>query len=129
MLDGRWRTSIEKGLRPVGVKLRRAGISADVLTGVGVAATRSLPGQPFYGLKGVGEDLQLKMADGDTAKGTKHLEFASTRLREIRALAHGEGQLSLGAAGTQERQQTHDESTGFRHDDDPPVRKGRRSAC
>jgi CDP-diacylglycerol---glycerol-3-phosphate 3-phosphatidyltransferase len=36
MLDGRWRTSIEKGLRPVGVKLRRAGISADVLTGAGV---------------------------------------------------------------------------------------------
>ena len=29
MLDGRWRTSIEKGLRPVGVKLRRAGITAD----------------------------------------------------------------------------------------------------
>jgi CDP-diacylglycerol--glycerol-3-phosphate 3-phosphatidyltransferase len=37
MLDGRWKASIERGLKPVGVKLRRAGINADVLTGVGVA--------------------------------------------------------------------------------------------
>ena len=36
MLDGRWRTSIEKGLRPIGANLRRTGISADVLTGLGM---------------------------------------------------------------------------------------------
>ena len=36
MLDGRWKASIERGLKPVGIKLRRAGINADVLTGVGV---------------------------------------------------------------------------------------------
>ena len=36
MLDGRWRTSIEKGLRPVGAKLRRTGVSADVLTAAGM---------------------------------------------------------------------------------------------
>jgi CDP-diacylglycerol--glycerol-3-phosphate 3-phosphatidyltransferase len=36
MLDGHWRTSIEKGLRPVGRNLRRTGISADHLTGLGV---------------------------------------------------------------------------------------------
>ncbi|HUR52393.1 MAG TPA: DUF5667 domain-containing protein [Mycobacteriales bacterium] len=66
------------------------------LTGVGVASSRSLPGQPFYSLKRASESLQLQLADGDTAKGTKHLEFASTRLREVRALAHGESELTLG---------------------------------
>ena len=37
MLDGRWKANIEKGLKPVGVKLRRAGVNADVLTGIGVS--------------------------------------------------------------------------------------------
>jgi CDP-diacylglycerol--glycerol-3-phosphate 3-phosphatidyltransferase len=36
MLDGRWRTSFEQGLRPVGVSLRRTGITADHLTALGV---------------------------------------------------------------------------------------------
>jgi hypothetical protein len=80
-----------------------AGAMASViaLTGVAVAATRSLPGQPFYGLKRTGESVQLSLASGDTAKGSKHLEFAATRLREVKALAGGDGALSLGgAAGT-----------------------------
>ena len=76
-----------------------AGVVA--LTGVGVASSRSLPGQPFYGLKRASEGLQLQLANGDTAKGTKHLEFAATRLREVRALAQGEGELALGAVGDQ----------------------------
>lgn len=69
------------------------------LTGVGVASSRSLPGQPFYGLKRAAEDVQLRFADNDTARGTKHLEFASTRLREVRALVAGEGQLAVGTPG------------------------------
>ena len=36
MFDGRFRTSVEKGLRPVGANLRRAGIKADHLTAFGV---------------------------------------------------------------------------------------------
>jgi hypothetical protein len=85
---------------------RRIGVTAGAmasviaLTGVGVAASRSLPGQPFYAVKRVGEGLQLDLASGDTAKGTKHLEFAATRLREVKALAHHDGSLSLGTAGT-----------------------------
>lgn len=35
MLDGRWRSSFEKGLRPVGANLRRTGITADHLTALG----------------------------------------------------------------------------------------------
>ncbi len=87
------------GQRRIGVT---AGAMAGViaLTGVGVAASQSLPGQPFYAVKRVGENVQLQLASGDTAKGTKHLEFAATRLREVTALAHGDGQLSLGAPGT-----------------------------
>lgn len=38
MFDGRFRASVEKGLRPVGLNLRRAGIRADHLTGFGVLA-------------------------------------------------------------------------------------------
>jgi CDP-diacylglycerol--glycerol-3-phosphate 3-phosphatidyltransferase len=36
MFDGRWRTSFEEGLKPVGANLRRTGITADHLTALGV---------------------------------------------------------------------------------------------
>jgi CDP-diacylglycerol--glycerol-3-phosphate 3-phosphatidyltransferase len=36
MFDGRWRTSVEQGIRPVGAALRRTGITADHLTGLGL---------------------------------------------------------------------------------------------
>lgn len=36
MFDGRWRTTIEEGLKPVGTNLRRAGLNADVMTGTGI---------------------------------------------------------------------------------------------
>jgi len=36
MFDGRFRTSVEKGLKPVGANLRQAGIKADHLTAFGV---------------------------------------------------------------------------------------------
>lgn len=85
---------------------RRLGVTAGAmasvvaLAGVGIASSRSLPGQPFYGLKRASEGAQLDFASGDTAKGAKHLEFAKTRLREVRALAAGDGMLSLGPSGT-----------------------------
>ena len=85
---------------------RRMGVAAGLMagvvafTGLAVAASRSLPGQPFYGLKRGTEDVQLQLAHGDTAKGRTHLEFAATRLREVQSLAHGDGELSLGAGTT-----------------------------
>ena len=36
MLDGRWRTNIEKALKPVGAKLLKIGFTADRLTALGV---------------------------------------------------------------------------------------------
>ena len=56
------------------------------MAGVGVAASRSLPGDPFYGVKRATEGVQLWLAQGDVAKGKRHLEFARTRLAEARAL-------------------------------------------
>ncbi len=75
-----------------------AGLMAGVVafTGMAVAASRSLPGQPFYGLKRGTEDVRLQLAHGDTAKGRTHLEFAATRLREVQSLAHDDVALSLG---------------------------------
>ncbi len=37
MFDGHWRTNFERGLRPIGVGLRRTGLQADHLTGLGIA--------------------------------------------------------------------------------------------
>lgn len=85
---------------------RRIGITAGAMAGVvafagvSIASSRSLPGQPFYGLKRGAESVQLDLARGDTAKGTKHLDFAETRLREAGALADGKGELSLGGGST-----------------------------
>jgi hypothetical protein len=68
-----------------------AGSMASVvaLTGVAVAGTKSLPGDPFYGVKRGAEALELRTTHGDVAKGSKHLEFAAERLKEVRALSLG----------------------------------------
>jgi CDP-diacylglycerol--glycerol-3-phosphate 3-phosphatidyltransferase len=36
MFDGRWKTGIDRGLKPVGINLRKAGITADHLTALGL---------------------------------------------------------------------------------------------
>lgn len=82
---------------PVAVSWRRrgsaiaAGAMASVVavSGVAVAGSQSLPGDPFYGVKRTTEAIQLRMADGDVEKGTRHLDLAATRLREVRGLTLG----------------------------------------
>ncbi len=37
MFDGNWRATVDRGLTPIGQSLRRTGISADVVTMVGIA--------------------------------------------------------------------------------------------
>ncbi|MDT7539540.1 MAG: hypothetical protein QOI82_3125 [Actinomycetota bacterium] len=68
-----------------------AGSMASVvaLTGVAVAGSKSLPGDPFYGVKRGGEALELRTTHGDVAKGSKHLQFAAERLKEVRGLSLG----------------------------------------
>ena len=36
MFDGRWRSTFEKGLRPLGASIRRTGITANQLTSTGL---------------------------------------------------------------------------------------------
>jgi len=57
------------------------------VAGVGVGSSRSLPGQPLYGVKRAAEAAQLAATVGTEARGKRHLEFARTRLAEIKALA------------------------------------------
>ena len=77
-----------------------AGSMASVvaLTGVAVAGSKSLPGDPFYGVKRGGEALELRTTHGDVAKGSKHLEFAAERLKEVRALSLGRDAAFSGSA-------------------------------
>ena len=65
------------------------------ITGVGLGASRSLPGQPFYGVKRATEGVQLASTLGTEARGKRHLEFARTRLHEVKALS-GSNSSSLG---------------------------------
>ncbi|MEX2290778.1 MAG: DUF5667 domain-containing protein [Mycobacteriales bacterium] len=75
-----------------------AGALASVVavSGVAVAGSQSLPGDPFYGVKRTVEALQLRSADGDIEKGTRHLDLAATRLREVRGLALGRDAVHAG---------------------------------
>jgi len=56
---------------------------------VAVAGSMSLPGDPFYSVKRGGEALELRFTSGTVAKGSKHLELAAERLKEVRELALG----------------------------------------
>lgn len=64
------------------------GIVAVAVLGAGVeaAAQRSLPGQPFYGVKRATESVQLHLSGGSTAQAKQRLDQAKTRLAEIQAL-------------------------------------------
>ncbi|MDQ1703894.1 MAG: hypothetical protein QOF18_260 [Frankiaceae bacterium] len=66
------------------------------IAGVGIGASRSLPGDPFYGVKRATERVQLATTEGREAKGKRHLEFARTRLAEVEALATGSSALPAG---------------------------------
>jgi CDP-diacylglycerol---glycerol-3-phosphate 3-phosphatidyltransferase len=73
MFDNRWRTSVEKGLRPVGHNIRRTGVTADHLTGAGlvVAAAASVTigaGALDAGLLLVAVCALLDVVDGTVAK-------------------------------------------------------------
>jgi hypothetical protein len=87
--------------RPAAVSWRQrastvaAGVTAGVVavTGVAVASSQSLPGDPFYEVKRTTESLQLRLADGGREEGERHLQFAAARLAEAHELAAG-GSLS-----------------------------------
>ena len=101
------RASARGGLR-TRAQARVAALAGTVavltsVAGVGVAAARSLPGDPFYGVKRATESVQLWTARGDVAKGKRHLEFARTRLAEAQKLSPTSSHLAstLAAMNTQ----------------------------
>ncbi len=59
------------------------------LGGVAVAASRSLPGDPFYDVKRGTESVSLALSSGDQSRGERYLELATTRLLEVRGLVEG----------------------------------------
>jgi Domain of unknown function (DUF5667) len=110
-------TPIGRERTAVGYRVQRrvaalAGAVAIVtsVAGVGVAASRSLPGDPFYGIKRGTEGVQLWAASGNLAKGRRHLEFARTRLAEAQALPPNSSHLAstFQAMNVQTADGTHD---------------------
>jgi CDP-diacylglycerol--glycerol-3-phosphate 3-phosphatidyltransferase len=69
MLDGRWRTSFEKGLRPVGMSLRRTGITADHLTALGALMSIAAAVAIGLGYLALGFALVLLTAVPDVLDG------------------------------------------------------------
>jgi hypothetical protein len=68
-----------------------AGLAASMaavvgVSGVSVAASRSLPGDALYGVKRTAESVQVSMARNDVNRGKRHLQHAETRLHEVAGL-------------------------------------------
>jgi hypothetical protein len=82
-----------RGRRAI-VALAGSAVVLGSVAGVAVAASRSLPGSPFYDLKLATESAQLWTAHGSLAKGHRHLEFAATRLGEAQRLSPSSSHLA-----------------------------------
>lgn len=81
VFDGRWRTTVEQGVKPVGSALRRTGISADHLTATGLVMAGATAvaigsGRLFLGLVLLGLAAIPDLLDGAVAKASG---TASTR--------------------------------------------------
>lgn len=57
------------------------------LSGVSLASTDAVPGDPLYAFKRQAERAQLAFSGSDVGKGELYLDFATTRLNEARAVA------------------------------------------
>ena len=75
MFDGRWRTAVDAGVKPVGTALRKTGISADHLTGLGLVMAGATAvaigsGHLFVGLVLLGLAAIPDLLDGAVAKAS-----------------------------------------------------------
>lgn len=78
---------LAKFLSKPAMQVATGGLAATIAaTGVGVGASRSLPGDPLYGLKRMVENLQAGLAGGTIAEADAVLEHADTRVEELLAL-------------------------------------------
>ena len=69
MFDGRWRTSVEQGLKPVGSSIRRSGLTADHLTGLGLLIAGACAVAIGTGRLGLGLALLIAAAVPDLLDG------------------------------------------------------------
>jgi hypothetical protein len=101
--------TIPRGRRTILALASTVAVATSV-TGVAVAASGSLPGSPFYDVKRATESVQLWTAQGQLAKGHRHLEFAATRLSEAQQLSPTSSHLpsTLDSMDEQTRDGTND---------------------
>jgi hypothetical protein len=79
--------SLSRVLAKPAMQVATGGLAAAVaVTGIGIGASRSLPGDALYGLKRAVEGLQDNLAGGTLAQADSVLEHAQTRLDEVTAL-------------------------------------------
>jgi CDP-diacylglycerol---glycerol-3-phosphate 3-phosphatidyltransferase len=75
VFDGRWRTAVDAGVKPVGTALRKTGVSADHLTGLGLVMAGATAvaigsGHLFIGLVLLGLAAVPDLLDGAVAKAS-----------------------------------------------------------
>jgi CDP-diacylglycerol--glycerol-3-phosphate 3-phosphatidyltransferase len=75
MLDKRWRAGVERGLGPVGERLRRLGVAADLLTAIGLVISLATAvviasGHLVWGVVGVILAGLADLLDGSVARRT-----------------------------------------------------------
>lgn len=99
MFDGNWRTTVDKGLVPIGASLRRAGLSADVITITGIlmatgaalsiGAGYTRLGFLFLVLTGVPDALDGAVAKAAGSSSSRGAYFDSVSDRVTDALLFG----------------------------------------
>jgi hypothetical protein len=86
--------SVPRLLQHPAMQVATGGLAAAIaVTGIGVGASRSLPGDALYGLKRAVEGLQVGTSGGAVGEAGSLVEHAQTRLDEVRALI-GRGDLT-----------------------------------
>jgi CDP-diacylglycerol--glycerol-3-phosphate 3-phosphatidyltransferase len=75
MLDKRWRAGVERGLGPIGERLRRLGVAADLLTAIGLVISLATAvviasGHLVWGVVGVIAAGLADLLDGSVARRT-----------------------------------------------------------
>ena len=99
MFDGNWRTAVDRGLTPIGASLRRAGVSADAVTIVGITmatvaavtigAGYLRAGFLFLVLTGIPDALDGAVAKASGTSSQRGAFFDSTSDRLTDALLFG----------------------------------------
>lgn len=99
MFDGNWRTAVDRGLTPIGVSLRRTGISADAvtITGIAMATVAAITiasgytraGFLFLVLTGIPDALDGAVAKASSSSSTRGAFFDSVADRLTDALLFG----------------------------------------